>query len=61
MAASTCGKCGGHRFELKEVEPTASNYKYMFVQCSSCGVVVGVLDYFNTGHLLKKIADHLGV
>lgn len=60
MALSTCLKCGSHAFEVKEAEPTHSLFKLMFVQCSSCGSVVGVTDYFNTASLLKKIATKLG-
>ena len=61
MALSTCVKCGHHRFEVKEVEPNNSNYKLNFVQCTSCGGVVGVLDYSNIGSLLEALADRLHV
>lgn len=53
MAWSTCVKCGGTRFELKEHEPQGAKYKVNFVQCMSCGGVVGVLSYFNTAALLE--------
>jgi predicted nucleic-acid-binding Zn-ribbon protein len=45
MAISTCPKCSNHSFEVQEFTPTRSNYKFLFVQCSSCGVVIGVMDY----------------
>jgi Fe2+ or Zn2+ uptake regulation protein len=45
---------------MKEAEPTGSKYKVMFVQCSSCGAVVGVVDYYNIPGLLEKIAAKLG-
>jgi len=61
MALSTCVKCGHHVFEVSEVEPNGSNFKLMFVQCSSCGGVVGVTDYYNTYATLEKLADRLGV
>lgn len=51
---STCAKCGGHYFEIKGFEPRGANYKQNFVQCTSCGVPVGVLDYYNVGTLLKE-------
>lgn len=54
MAVSTCSKCGGHSFRLDESVPSGANYKLMLVQCSSCGVPVGVVDYYNLGALLKK-------
>ena len=50
---STCSKCGGHSFKIEEQSPAGSRYKYNFVQCSSCGVPVGVMDYFNNGAQLE--------
>lgn len=68
MAVSSCPKCGNFTFEMKVVEPRDSNYKLNFVQCASCGAVVGVLDYFNIGakiakqdEALKKIARALKI
>ncbi len=50
---STCSKCGGHSFKIEEQAPKGSRYKFNFVQCSSCGVPVGVMDYFNNGAQLE--------
>ena len=71
MAQSTCVKCGNTRFELVLVDkPTlnGSKYKFNFVQCASCGGVIGVLDYENigdrvesNGKAIKKIANKIGV
>jgi predicted nucleic-acid-binding Zn-ribbon protein len=61
MAISTCVKCDGKRFEVKEASLTGSNFKYYFVQCASCGGVVGVTEFYNIGALLKKVASKLGV
>lgn len=60
MATSKCPKCEGTRFEIQIVSPTHSNYKLTFVQCASCGTVVGVLDFFNIGSLLQNLAKKLG-
>ena len=57
MAQSTCPKCESHRFELKLNEPSGSAYKFYFIQCASCGAVVGTTDYYNTGALLEKIGS----
>lgn len=51
---SVCSKCSGTTFEIKENSPSGGNYKVVFVQCSSCGVPVGVTGYFDAGVLLKK-------
>jgi hypothetical protein len=44
MAISTCGKCGGHSFELALFTPIGETRKLTLVQCSACGVAVGALD-----------------
>jgi hypothetical protein len=61
MATSTCVKCGGHEFEMQRAKPTGSEYTYLFVQCLSCGGVVGVVDDRHTPTLLDEIKDQLGV
>lgn len=53
MAYSTCPKCTSTSFEVKEAEPRHSSYKMIFVQCSSCGAVVGSMPYFDAGVLAK--------
>lgn len=44
MPSSTCGKCGAHAFEVVGFTPVGEGFKMAFVQCSSCGVPVGVVD-----------------
>jgi hypothetical protein len=61
MAISTCIKCGGTFFEVKEAEPKFSNFKLLFVQCSTSGGVVGVMDFYNIGADLQEIRKHLGM
>jgi hypothetical protein len=63
MATSRCPRsdCTSTSFELKEIVPRGSEYKLLAVQCTSCGAVVGVLEYFNSGQLLHKLAEKLGV
>lgn len=55
MAFSRCPKCENSFFEVKESSPSGSNYKIMFVQCSKCGSVVGTMDYWNIGTLVKDL------
>jgi len=59
--SSTCMKCGSTSFESKTVTPHGSNFKLNFIQCSSCGGVVGVMDYFNIGGMLQSLARKLGI
>lgn len=61
MAISTCVKCDGHSFQVVEKDLIGAQYKLMFVQCSSCGGVVGVTEYYNTGALIHKLAKALKI
>jgi len=58
---STCPKCLNTSFEVKEAVPHESVYQLLFVQCASCGAVVGVTDYLNVSARLDKLAEKLGV
>ena len=61
MATSTCVKCNGTIFEVKEnANVRHSAFKIMFIQCASCGAVVGTTDYFNVPSLLEKMAAKMG-
>ena len=44
MAVSTCGKCGGHGFELALFTPIGDSRKLTLVQCAASGTAVGALD-----------------
>ena len=44
MAQSTCGKCGGHDFELSAATLPGGAATFRLVQCASCGVPVGAID-----------------
>ena len=61
MAESTCPKCDNTMFECVEADIIDLRFKHYFVQCNACGAVVGVLDYYNLGDLLYKIAEKLGI
>lgn len=61
MALSSCPKCGGHRFEMVTKEPSGSKFKVQFIQCASCGCVVGTSEYYNIGALLHKLAEKLNI
>lgn len=61
MATSSCPKCGNTSFEAKLNSPTNSNFKVQFIQCDSCGCVVGTNEYFNGGYLVKKLAIALNI
>ena len=38
-----------------------SRFKLSYVQCTTCGAVVGVMENNNIGNLLAQIATHLRV
>ncbi len=55
MAASKCPKCNNSFFELSENSPSNSRFKFYLVQCSSCGSVVGVTDFFHVPTVIDKL------
>jgi uncharacterized Zn finger protein len=55
MAVSKCTGCGGGKFELVLKEPKGSQMQINFVQCASCGVVVGTMDYFALGNVMDAV------
>ncbi len=61
MALSRCPKCESTRFEMVEKEVANARFKMMFIQCSSCGTVVGVTDYENTPNMLHRLASALRI
>jgi hypothetical protein len=61
MAISSCVKCGSHSFETTLASPTGSNYKVQFIQCASCGGVVGAMDYYHISTLLEVMAKKLNI
>ncbi len=61
MAASRCPKCESTSFEITEGKVAHATFRMLFVQCASCGAVVGVTEFFNVNASLQKIAKTLGV
>lgn len=59
MAFSKCGSCNSTFFEVKQAEPKDSSYKLVFVQCSSCGAVIGAMPYYDAGILAKDNQNKL--
>lgn len=56
---STCVKCGSHLFRVQQIEPTGSTFILYFVQCSSCGVPVGVMEYNNLGAMIEELKSQV--
>ncbi|MHA3079674.1 hypothetical protein [Acinetobacter sp. ANC 5502] len=66
MARSKCGACNSTSFELLEKnDVNGSAYPVAFIQCASCGAVVGVLEDKNSEWLFtqlrKKIENLEGI
>lgn len=61
MAIPTCSQCEETKFELVLQQPKDTKYTFNFVQCESCGTVVGVLEERNTIEaILRRIAEKVG-
>lgn len=61
FSTSKCPSCQKSGFEVVTEEPKDSNFKLMFVRCQWCKTVVGVLDYYNIGTLIKRFAKKLNI
>jgi uncharacterized Zn finger protein len=59
--SSKCPKCENTTFEVVNEMPVNSNYELIFVRCESCHTVVGTIDFYNVGALVKKLALKLKV
>ena len=59
MARSTCPKCDNHSFEVVIDSPSKSNFKMAYIQCTSCGAVVGVTEYYNIGNKLQELEEKI--
>ena len=60
MAISTCSQCDEKQFELVLQQPRDAKYAFNFVQCASCGTVVGVLEDRRIEAMLQRIAEKVG-
>jgi hypothetical protein len=60
-SGSKCPQCKATSFEIAEETPTHSAWKLYFVRCSFCKTAIGVIEYYNSGSLLHKIMDKLGI
>jgi len=58
---SKCPSCSNNEFEQVYETPVNAEYELIFVRCTSCKAVVGVIDYYNIGTLIKKLATKLEI
>ncbi len=58
---SKCTVCANTDFEAVNETPVNSNFELIFIRCASCKTVVGVIDYYNVGALVKKLASKLKI
>lgn len=56
---ASCPRCGKSGTTLQQITPTGSNYRLQAVCCSNfgCGAVLGVLDYYNIGAIVKELEN----
>ena len=60
-ANSKCPRCSNDKFEAVHETPNNWNYELIFVRCTSCKIVVGVIDHYNVGTLVKELAAKLKI
>jgi len=61
MATSKWPKCDSTTFEMKDSIPSGASHPFVFVQCSRCGAVIGVLEQQNISTLIRKLATALNI
>ena len=61
MATPCCPKCGNHNFEIQEIKVRDANFRTNAINCSSCGAVIGIQEYFNINVRLCKLAEKLRI
>ena len=61
MALAKCPNqnCQTHKTRRKvnldlQVENIGMDFRYLLVKCTTCGTVIGILDYLNIGVVLEK-------
>ena len=60
MAQSCCIKCGGTHFEAIHANNLEGTTRaILFVQCTNCGTVVGVLDFLNVSVKAERVKNDL--
>lgn len=57
----SCPKCGNHTFEIQEIKVRAANFRTNVINCTSCGAIVGVQEFFNVSNLVYKLADRMNL
>ena len=58
---SKCPKCNSTKFEIVEASIQNSKFKQWFIQCASCGCVVGTTEYDNIGALIRRLARKMNI
>lgn len=60
MAQSRCMKCGGSKFEAVHANNLEGTTRaVLFVQCTECGSVIGVIDFLNISVKAEHIKNDL--
>ena len=57
MAVSKCANCGFEYFEVVKNKPQNFDGDLFFVQCASCGTVVGLVNESNTEVITQSIEE----
>ena len=55
MATSSCARCGGKQFELVDAPPMNTDFAVVFIQCATCGGVIGMAEGRHVGTALTGV------
>lgn len=61
MATPCCPSCKGTTFQVQEMNVLNSNYRLNAINCTGCGTIISVSEFYNIGARLDKLAKKLNV
>ncbi len=61
MALPSCPKCSNHLFQATQISVSGARFKYTVVNCTSCGTIVGMMDFYNIGNMLLQMGEKFGI
>lgn len=61
MAKPTCPKCSCTTFEIQEIPIKGARYRHNAINCTACGAIIAVHEFFNVNANLAVIAQKFGI
>lgn len=56
MAVPICPTCKSSLFETSEFTPQGFKHRLLSIQCSNCGSIAAILDYYGMSRQIDRVA-----